>query len=149
MGSQRVGVNSSSVLWVDRLKNLIAILSIRKSFLAQSFEHNQNPTTFHHPHYLFIQSHCVCVLVAHLCPTLCNPIDSSLPGSYVYGILQARILEWVAIPISRVSSRPRDQTQVFCIAGRLLSHQGRTYHLLDTQFPYISACSSHFHRRVG
>ena len=66
----RVGVNSSSILWVDQLKNLIAILSIMKSFWAQSFEHNQNPTTFHHLHSLFFQSRCVCVLVAHLCPTL-------------------------------------------------------------------------------
>ena len=40
--------------------------------------------------------------------TLCDPMDGSLPGSSVYGILQARILEWVAIPPSRESSRPRD-----------------------------------------
>ena len=42
------------------------------------------------------------VLVAQLCLTLCNPMDSSLPGSSVPRILQARILEWVAIPFSRV-----------------------------------------------
>ena len=47
-------------------------------------------------------------LVAHLCSTLCNPVDYSPPGSWVHGILQARILEWVAIPISRGSSPPRD-----------------------------------------
>ena len=41
---------------------------------------------------------CVCVLVVQLCLTLCDPMDCSLPGSSVYGILQARILEWVAIP---------------------------------------------------
>ena len=62
--------------------------------------------------------HCVCVLVTQLCPTLCNPMDCSSPGSSVLGILQARILEWVAIPFSR-SSWPRNQTQVSCIAGRL------------------------------
>ena len=44
------------------------------------------------------------VLVAQLCPTLCNPMDCSLPGSSVHGILQARILGWVAIPFSRGSS---------------------------------------------
>ena len=55
---------------------------------------------------------------AQLCPTLCNPMDCSLPGSSVHGILQARILEWVAISFSRGSSKPRDQTQVSCIAGR-------------------------------
>ena len=56
--------------------------------------------------------------VAQSCPTLCNPGDCSPPGSSVHGILQARILEWVAISFSRVSSRPRDRTQVSCIAGR-------------------------------
>ena len=45
-----------------------------------------------------------------LCPTLCDPMDYSPPSSSVHGILQARILEWVAIPFSRGSSRPRDQT---------------------------------------
>ena len=60
----------------------------------------------------------VCVLVVHLCLTLCNPMDCSLPGSSVHGILQARILEWVAMRFSRGSSHPRDQTLVSCIAGR-------------------------------
>ena len=59
------------------------------------------------------------VKVAQSCPTLCNPMDYSLPGSSVHGILQARILEWVAIPLSRGSCQPRDQTQVSHIAGRL------------------------------
>jgi len=52
------------------------------------------------------------------CPTLCNPMDCSLPGSSVHRILQARILEWFAVPFSRASSWPRDWTQVSCIAGR-------------------------------
>ena len=51
------------------------------------------------------------------CPTLCDPIDRSPPGSSVHGILQARMLEWVAMPSSRGSSQPRDETQVSCIAG--------------------------------
>ena len=42
----------------------------------------------------------VCVLVAQSCPTLCSPMDCSPPGSSVCGVLQARILEWVAIPFS-------------------------------------------------
>ena len=49
------------------------------------------------------------VLVSQSCPTLCDPMDCSPPGSSVHGILQARILEWVAIPFSRGSSQPRDQ----------------------------------------
>ena len=52
---------------------------------------------------------CVCS-VAESCLTLCDPVDCSLQGSSVHGILQARILEWVAISSSRGSSRPRDQT---------------------------------------
>ena len=44
---------------------------------------------------------CVCVLVTQLCPTLCDPMDCCPPGSSVHGILQARILEWVAMPSSR------------------------------------------------
>ena len=50
------------------------------------------------------------VLVCQWCPTHRNSMDCSLPGSSVHGILQARILEWVAIPFSRGSSRSRDQT---------------------------------------
>ena len=53
--------------------------------------------------------------VSHLCPILCNPMDYT-----VHGILQARILEWVAFPFSRGSFQPRDPTQVSCIAGRSL-----------------------------
>ena len=56
------------------------------------------------------------VKVTQLCPTLCHPMDCT-----VHGILQARILERVAIPFSRGSSQPRDQTQVFCIAGRFFT----------------------------
>ena len=61
------------------------------------------------------------VLVAQSCLTLCDPMDCSLPGSSVHGILQARIPEWVAIPFPRGSSWPRDQSQVSCIAGRFFS----------------------------
>ena len=53
-------------------------------------------------------------LVAQLCRTLCDPVDCSPPGSSIHEILQARILEWVAMPSSRISSRPRNQTQVSC-----------------------------------
>ena len=57
------------------------------------------------------------VLVAPSCLTLCNPMDYSPPGSFVHGILQAGILEWVAFSFSRGFSRPRDQTQISRIAG--------------------------------
>ena len=52
------------------------------------------------------------------CPTLCDPMDCSLPGFSIHGILQARTLEWVAISFSRASSRPRDRTRVSLIGGR-------------------------------
>ena len=55
------------------------------------------------------------VVVTQPRPTLCDPVDCSWPGSSVHGILQARILEWVAVPSSRRSSRPRDQTCISCI----------------------------------
>ena len=52
------------------------------------------------------------------CPTLCDPVDCSLPGSSVHAILQARVLEWGAIAFSRGSSQPRDWTRVSCIGTR-------------------------------
>ena len=63
----------------------------------------------------------LCVLVTQSCLILCNPMDYSPPGSSVHGILQARILEWVAIPFSRGSSWPRDRTWVSHIAGRFFA----------------------------
>ena len=63
-----------------------------------------------------------CCFVAKLCLTLCDPMDWSPPGSSVHGILQRRILEWVAISFSRASSQPRDQTNVSrVVADTLLS----------------------------
>ena len=58
----------------------------------------------------------VCVKVAQSCSALCDPMDYT-----VHGILQARILEWVAFPFPRGSSQPRDQTQVSGIAGRFFT----------------------------
>ena len=59
------------------------------------------------------------VLVTQSCLTVCDPVDCSPPGSSVHGIFQAKILEWVAIPFSMVSSQPRDQT--------LLSYTGSRF----------------------
>ena len=59
------------------------------------------------------------------CPTLCSPMDCSLPGSSVHGILQTRILEWAAMPSSRGSSQPKDRTPVSYISStgrRILYH---------------------------
>ena len=59
--------------------------------------------------------------VAQSCPTLCDPMDYSLPGSSVHGVFQARILEWVVISFSRRSSQSRDWTWVSLIVGRCLT----------------------------
>ena len=55
-------------------------------------------------------------LVTQSCLTLCDPVDCSPPGCSVHGISQAVILEWVAVPFSRGSSRPRDGTRVSCVS---------------------------------
>ena len=57
------------------------------------------------------------MLFAQLCLTLCDSMDCNLPRSSVHGVLQVRIQEWAAMPSSRGSSWPRDQTQVSCSAG--------------------------------
>ena len=61
------------------------------------------------------------MLVTQSCPIHCDPMDCSPPGSSVHGILQATILEWVAIPFFRGSFQPRSWTQVSCIAGRFFT----------------------------
>ena len=71
-----------------------------------------------------LESESESVLVAHLCLTLCNPTDCSMLDSSVHGILQAKILEWVAVSFSRGSSQPKDETWVSCVscmAGRLFT----------------------------
>ena len=73
---------------------------------------------------LFLEKYdvCVCVCsVTQLCPSVCDRMDCSLPGSSVHGIYQARLLEWVAMPSSRGSSWPRDQTCVSCTGRRVLT----------------------------
>ena len=59
--------------------------------------------------------------VAQLCLTLCDPMHCSSPVSSVHGIFQTRILEWIAMPSSRGSSWPRNQTCISCITGRFFT----------------------------
>ena len=78
-------------------------------------------------------THCYLMLLSEAaakslqsCPTLCDPMDCSPPGTVVHGILQARTLEWVAISYAKGSSQPRNRTLVSCISGRLFtSYKGR------------------------
>ena len=94
---------------------------------------------------------CVCAVCGQSCPTLCDPVDYSPPGFSVYGIVQASILEWVAISFSRGSSQPRDQTLVICISctGReILYHctfwEATLYLFLMELQKEIPSISSHF-----
>ena len=64
--------------------------------------------------YAFIQ---LWIYIENIIKTLCDPMDCHLPGSPVHGILQTKIVEWIAYPFSRASSQCRDRTQVSCIAG--------------------------------
>ena len=75
---------------------------------------------------MIILPSCVHAYSLQLCPTLWDPMDCSLPGSSIHGILQARILEWVAMPSSRGSSQPRVETMsllVSCIGRHVLYQQ--------------------------
>ena len=76
------------------------------------------------------------VLPAQSCPTLWDPMDCSPPGSSVCGILRARILEWIAIPFSKGSSRPRDRNRVSCIAHFLLSEMQTIVPVLNLRQPH-------------
>ena len=82
--------------------------------------------------------HCAC---AQSCPTLCDPMDCSLPASSVHGILQARMLEWVAISSSRGSSPPRDRTYISCISctGRWILYYWATW---EACLPYCPLVKS-------
>ena len=83
----------------------------------------------------------VCVGVQS-CLTVCHPIDCSLPGFSVRRILQARILEWVAIFSPRGSSWPRDQTHVSCVGRWILYHWVSREALLLLPYTKISLCTT-------
>ena len=83
-------------------------LPLQSGFLKKFMDSRSKKTTcvvFFAPSGLCIKKD-MCVLITQSCPTLCDPLNCSLPGSSVLGILQARILEWVAIFFSRGSSQP-------------------------------------------
>ena len=102
---------------------------------------------------LKIMSACLCmVCCAQSCPTVCDPMDCSLPGSSVHGISQA--LEWVTMPSSRGSSQIRDWTSVSIIGRRILYHcatweaqpcsKNKSLSNIHT-VNIFSVCSSHTH----
>ena len=89
----------------------------------------------------------MCELVTQECLTLCDPMDYKLPGSSIHGILQAKILVWVAICFSRGSSWLRDWTQVSCVAGRFFTIQTTREALLLlllllSRFSHVQLCAT-------
>ena len=87
----------------------------------------------------FVYYVCMCVCVhahthAQSCYTLCNSMNCSLPGSFVHGVFQARILEWVAISSSRWSSWPRNWAHISCVSCivRQILYHCTTYMTLTT-----------------
>ena len=87
---------------------------------------------------------CMCAISLQSCPTLCNPMNCTLSGSSVHGILQARIWESVAMPSSRGSSPPRDWTHISCsscIAGRFFTTDPLLLLLLLSRFSRVRLCA--------
>ena len=87
---------------------------------------------------------CMCAKSLQSCPTLCNPMNCTLSGSSVHGILQARIWESVAMPSSRGSSPPRDWTHISCsscIAGRFFTTDPLLLLLLLSRFSRVRLCA--------
>ena len=85
------------------------------------------------PVYIYLRDSC---MHAQFCLTLCDPMGCSVLGSSVHGIFQARILEWVAISFSRVSSWPRDWTHISCLEGRFFTAEpsGKTHRLMRIKY---------------
>ena len=77
--------------------------------------------SLHHQGSPSLHFYMLCVLVAQSHLTLCDPMDSSPLGFSVHGILQARILGWIAVPFSRGSSPPKDWTLISFIAGKIFT----------------------------
>ena len=75
--------------------------------------------------------------VSQSCPTLCNPVECSLPDSSVHGIFWARVLEWVALSFSRGSCQPSDRTRLSCIIGR---HFTVWATIISLFFKYLLTC---------
>ena len=78
--------------------------------------------------------------VCSQCLTLCDPLDCSPPGTSVHGVLQARILEWAALPSFRGSSRPRDRTPSPALAGGFFTTEPPGKPQLDHIIPHLNSC---------
>ena len=119
-------INQLTKMWLKGLPELYPIFPLEAIVLLLLLSRFSRVQLCATPYLLIYRSQwrsttCVCVLVAQSFPALGDSMDCSPPSSSVLGILQARIWEWVAIPFSRGSSRPRDWTSVSPIAGRFFT----------------------------
>ena len=135
-GIYETAVLKSSRAWDPSCSAGVAIVKLISSMVPPHLPELEGQSPFFTPRSLIqsgaqhilplcLHSLCSALYIVHAkslqsCLTLCDPMDSSPPGSSVHGILQARILEWVAMPSSRGSFQPRDWTCVsyFCCIGR-------------------------------
>ena len=110
-------INNSAQDWVYNSQQCCCkFITVKASCSGEEWSSGTNPHDS-----LSKNSQCVPVYrVTQSCMTLCDPTDRGPPGSSAHGLFQARILEWVAMPSSRGSYRPRDQTHV---SNRLLHCQ--------------------------
>ena len=131
LGSRGQGLRSCSSraslphsMW-DLPTRGIKLVSLHCKADSKPLDHHGNPATEifckNTQHSANQSSSCCYCLDVQSCPALHDPMDYSPPGSSVHGILQARILEWVAISFPRGSSQPRDQTRVSCIGARFFT----------------------------
>ena len=123
--NMRTALNTTCVLW--RFEELIHIKHLEK-FPARN---ELSEPVSNYCYYCLQTVGSMLCLVTQSCLTLCDPMDCSPPGSSVHEILQARILEWVAMPSSRGSSQPRDRTQVL--------EQGKRKAAVNDEVPPSSA----------
>ena len=108
--------------WIPLLPPVIMVtpLSSPSGVCTPSVPSQQNSLQENGKRLVSFSKHMCACSATQLYLTLCDPMDCSPPGSSVHGILQARILEWVAIPFSRGSSQPRGGTLIFCTSSQIL-----------------------------
>ena len=105
----------------------VTLMKIPFIFSSQRDSKNQKPNRD------LMLAAAICCLVAQLCPTLCDPMDCSPPGSSIHGIFQARILEWIAMPFSRGSSQPRVRTLTSYIIWETHRQLNRSFNNIRTE----------------
>ena len=108
--------------------------------LSHHQQHLRSPVFMHPRLHLVVSVFLVWMLITQSCPILCDPMDCSPPGSSAHGILQARILEWAALPFSRGPSWPKDGTRVSCTVGRFFTIWATL--LINMKWVFMAAVTS-------